>query len=140
MFLKNRLPKIKPDILTPMEKKIIHIVAENVEEYDGARLIKQIDFLPKIRRIKYKNDRATELYPQNMDSIPNEFLFNKKDEFVIAKMSFKHDRKLFTSKITMVLGSIFEIQIKPIPQNNDDMIKGDFLALKVEIIDPNNSL
>jgi hypothetical protein len=117
LFNKRKLPKILRDSLTSLERKILNTVAENLRPGDSERLMRQIDSIKFIRRMKYRRDTVIELYPESVDSIPPEMLFGRNQEFIIATVRYELNGKLFSCKLRAVLGALFEITITPSPSN-----------------------
>jgi hypothetical protein len=48
-----------------------------------------------------------------MDSIPDELLFQRREEFIIANIKFKNAGTIFTARACIVLGALFYLKTKP---------------------------
>lgn len=121
MFWKKKIPDAKKTPRTKLEDFILACLIESLSKDDGYKLKSQLSFLPLIKRIQYPKDVATEFYPEKFDAIPTEILFDKKEEFCIADISFQIIKSKYKCQVFFVLGALFEIRIKPSPPINDEM-------------------
>lgn len=120
MFWNRGLPRIKKGSLDLLEFRLVQVCAENLPKEYGNRILQQIQYLPNIRRINYKHSVVLELYPPSVDSVPNNLLFERTQEFNICKIKFNLDNKNYITNILMVMGSIFEIKTQPIPPESHE--------------------
>src|SRR5262245_33800993 len=114
MFWRKKVPDTINDNLSPFEFYLIKELANSLKDDYGKKLIEQLSYLKKIRSITYKSDCAIELYPEKLDSIPENIRFNKRDDFKLATMKIEFGVKQYTIKFYMVLGEFFEMRISPI--------------------------
>ncbi|GEM_PF-4973480 len=116
-FWKRRgVPDIKRGNLDPLESKLIQTCAERLPGEYGFKITQQLKHLPKQRRYDVDNIKIVELYPESMNSIPRDLLFERTQEFKICMIKFVLNEANFTAKLKMGMGAIFEITIRPIPK------------------------
>ena len=121
MFWKKKIKDPQKDKPTILEQAIMdHLILVLRNNYKE-RLRGQIDHLKLIKRIQYSKDIATEFYPEKFGSIPENVLFDRKDDFCLGKIKFKIKNQNYVAEVYFVLGALFEIRIKPIPINLGDL-------------------
>jgi hypothetical protein len=133
MFWKKKLsePRIEP--LLEIEKRIIGVLVENLDVDNAAKIKEQMTYLKFIRRLILTTTIVTELYPESLNAIPEEFLFPNRGEFIIANVKFKTNGLSFSTKICMVLGSLFYLKTKPNYLNAKAIDANDFQLVRIEI-------
>ncbi len=130
MFFRRKIKTPKKGVLTKLEKSILNYLILKLPEDKSRILIEQLKFLVLIRRIKYKNDIVTELFPEKYGKIPKICLFNRKEEFRLAHIKFKSENVSYISEIHMVSGRIFDMKIRPKPSKSIKNIT--FLDIKID--------
>lgn len=120
MFWKNKIQNPKKGNFTKLEIEILKSVMAHLPEEFSITLQQQIKYLILFKRIEYKNDVITELYPEKYGSIPNKILFLRTEEFRLANVKFLLSNTQYIAEINMVLGQIFDIKIAPKPIKDID--------------------
>lgn len=129
MFWKRKVPKIIKGDLTTLEKKVVEILCGQKKSLSIDKISKQFEYLPLKRRIEYKHDSITELYPEKFDSIPNDLLLGRTEEFLLAEIKFDLNGDSYVCEMHAVLGAVFDIKIRPKPPKK--------IHAKIELIDIN---
>ena len=126
MIFRKKIPKSKKSDLFSFEKKIIEFIFDHLDETEASKLREQLRFLVLKKRIKYPKSYVIELYPLKFNSIPKDNLLTRTEEFKLASLQIKNNNSDYYCQCHMVLGSLFDISIKPIPKkselNNDELI------------------
>ncbi len=117
--------------LTILEKNILNYVLSNLTEDESLILKAQISYLVNLKRIKYKYDVITEMYPESFGIIPAEKLFKRTEEFSLAKIKFRIQNVIYKSEIGMVLGQLFDLKIKPIPHENVNIDLIEYIEISI---------
>ncbi|GEM_PF-3595884 len=126
---KIREPKL--DDLSILENNIIDCLIANLPDVKAWKIKQQLSYLKLIKRIEYKNTKATELYPRKFGTIPEEVLFQRKDEVKLARISFSIGSEKYISEIHMVLGQLFDLTIKPLPRKNISIKEAKFVKTEI---------
>lgn len=101
--------------LTYLEKSIIDFLISHLPERQALLLREQLTYLTLIRRIEYKNDIVTEVYPEQYGIIPQEHLLGRTEEFQLGHVKFKQSGVSYKSEVHMVMGQVFDISVRPKP-------------------------
>lgn len=134
MFWRKKIKDPQKDDLNVLEYTIIHLLISILRDSYKEKLTEQVRYLKLIKRIKYSNDSATELYPEKFGIIPEIALFDKKDDFCLGRINVKIFEQVYKAEIYFVLGALFEIRLKPIPQNVNAIKSEDiqFVSASIE--------
>ena len=132
IFFKRMLPKTKKMPLTDLEKEVIGFLIGSLDEPYKSKLKDQIPYLPRRKRITYPKSVMTEFYPDKGNTLPAELLFSRDEEFSLGSVKFKINGYRFYAKFHMVLGSFFDINIRPRPPKKVDIDRIEFLGAKIE--------
>ncbi len=119
MLFKKRIPKTKKSDLFPMEKKVLDFVIEQLEAPKASALVEQIKLLPLKKRITYPKSHVTEFYPQNFGDVPEKFRFGRTEEFKLASVKITQGNKEYYCQCNFVLGQLFDLSIRPVPEKLD---------------------
>lgn len=132
MLFRKRLPKTKKGDFYPMEKKVIGFVIQSLTEEDSRKLDEQIKFLVLKKRIKYPKSFVTEMYPVQFNGIPKDYLFSRTEEFRLATLKLEINGQNFYCQCNMVLGVLFDISLKPIPDKKQ-LESADIILKEIQI-------
>lgn len=130
MFWKNKIKEPKKGRLTELECEIFNCVMTVLPDKYSFLLQEQVKYLTLLKRLEYKNDVITELYPEKYGIIPKEILLTRTEEFRLANIKFSLSNIIYMSEIHMVMGQIFDIKITPKPLNS---ITSNLEILKISI-------
>jgi len=97
----------------------MEFIINELNETEKEKLRGQLKFLTHKKRIKYPKSFVSEFYPEKHVEIPQENLFSRTEEFKLASLKVKSDKTDYNCQSFMVLGSLFDISIKPIPTDSD---------------------
>lgn len=117
MFWKKGIPK--KGKLTFLEKSILDFLISHLPEQQALSVRGQLTYLTLIKRIEYKNDIVTEVYPEQYGIIPQELLFGRTEEFRLAYVKFMQSGVNYKSEVHMVMGQVFDISIRPKPAKKE---------------------
>jgi hypothetical protein len=134
MFWKKKIKDPQRSDPTVLEYAIInHLTSILSNEYQK-KLTEQMEYLKLIKRLKYSKESATEFYPEKFGIIPETALFDKKDDFCLSRIKFKTSEQVYKAEIYFVLGTLFEIRVKPIPENINTIKTEDiqFVSASIE--------
>ncbi|WP_128755383.1 hypothetical protein [Aquimarina sediminis] len=131
--MKKKVGQPKKGSLNKIEEKILDYLCDNLDEKNSKKIIEQLEYLVKILRLDYTNDTITELYPENLNELPSEILFERREEFRLAHLKFMINEEVYISKIRASLGILFDIKIRPIPPKKVDFSsKFELIQIKLE--------
>ncbi len=131
MFWKKRIKDPQKGELTYLEKSVFEYLISQLPEHQSLLVKEQLKYLTLIKRIEYKNDLVTEMYPEQYGIIPKKQLFGRTEEFRLAYVKYKMGGVKYTSEIHMAMGQVFDIKIRPKPDKKE-VATVEFLEAKID--------
>ncbi|NQY07693.1 MAG: hypothetical protein HRT68_16230 [Flavobacteriaceae bacterium] len=131
MFWKKKIKDPQKGELTYLEKSVFEYLISQLPERQSLLVKEQLKYLTLIKRIEYKNDIVTEMYPEQYGIIPKEKLFGRTEEFRLAYVKYKIGGVKYTSEIHMAMGQVFDIKIRPKPDKKE-IAAVEFLEAKID--------
>ncbi|MCV6630024.1 MAG: hypothetical protein OIF50_09210 [Flavobacteriaceae bacterium] len=131
MFWKKKIKDPRKRELTYLEKAVFEYLISQLPERQSLLVKEQLKYLTLIKRVEYKNDIVTELYPDQFGIIPKEILFSRTEEFRLAYVKYKIGEVKYTSEIHMAMGQVFDIKIRPKPDKKE-IVAVEFLEIKID--------
>jgi hypothetical protein len=141
-----RRPKFFKGSLKPFEKSLYGMLENELEGPAGQLIPKQLAYLKRGVRLYFPKSYSLELYNDKQNPLPDEILFERKDEFKLATLSFIVGDTKYKAEFTTYSGRVWGFTVRPSPKkiltksltgldkfkcNNDPMQKLD-LQITVE--------
>src|SRR4051812_27860373 len=89
--INSRRPKFFKGDLKAFEKSLFSELQNKLPQEVGQLIPKQLDFLKRGVRLYFPKSYTLELYDDKTNPLSNDLLFNRKDEFKLATISFSHN-------------------------------------------------
>lgn len=125
--INSRRPKYFRGDLKVFEKSIFIELENKLPQEVGQLISKQLDFLKSGVRLYFPKSYSLELYDDKTNPLLNEVLFNRKDEFKLASISFTHNDIKYIADFQTHSGRVFRMTVRPSPRKN--------LGTKIKIFD-----
>lgn len=151
-LINSRRPKFFTGDLKPLEKTLFAELKKNLDNSTSTLITNQLLKLKRGVRLYFEKSYNLELYDDKKFQIENENLFNRKDEFKLATLTFTHNSTKYTAEFNTYSGRVWGITVRPNPKsilssknimvdkfklNNDPTEKLD-LEVKTEYYNPND--
>ena len=151
-IVNSRRPKFFTGDLKPLEKTLFAELQKNLDGSTSALITNQLLELKRGVRLYFEKSYNLELYDDKKFAIENENLFNRKDEFKLATLTFTHKSTKYTAEFNTYSGRVWGITVRPNPKailssknitvdkfklNNDPTEKLE-LEVKIEYYSPDN--
>ena len=114
--INSRRPKFFNGDLKPFEKSLFCELQSKLPQDVGLLIPKQLDYLKRGVRLYFPKSYTIELYAEKTNALPNELLFNRKDEFKLATISFAHNNIKYKADFQTYSGRIWGMTVRPSPK------------------------
>jgi len=114
--MNSRRPKYFKGDLNAFEKSLLNELQNKLPTDVGQLIPKQLDFLKRGVRLYFPESYTLELYSDKTNPLPNELLFNRKDEFKLATISFAHNDTKYKADFQTYSGRIWGMTVRPSPK------------------------
>lgn len=114
--INSRRPKFFNGDLKPFEKSLFCELQNTLPQDVGLLIPKQLDYLKRGVRLYFPKSYTIELYAEKTNALPNELLFNRKDEFKLATISFAHNNIKYKANFQTYSGRIWGMTVRPSPK------------------------
>lgn len=150
-LINSRRPKFFTGDLKPLEKTLFAELKKNLDNSTSTLITNQLQKLKRGVRLYFEKSYNLELYDDKKSAIETENLFNRKDEFKLATLTFTLNATKYTAEFNTYSGRVWGITVRPNPKailsstsitvdkfklNNDPTEKLN-LAVKTEYYSPN---
>ena len=125
--INSRRPKFFKGDLKAFEKSLFSELQNKLPQEVGQLIHKQLDFLKRGVRLYFPKSYTLELYDDKTNPLPNDLLFNRKDEFKLATISFSHNDTKYKADFQTYSGRVWGMTVRPSPRK--------ILGTKIKIID-----
>ena len=125
--INSRRPKFFKGDLKAFEKSLFSELQNKLPQEVGQLIPKQLDFLKRGVRLYFPKSYTLELYDDKTNPLPNDLLFNRKDEFKLATISFSHNDTKYKADFQTYSGRVWGMTVRPSPRK--------ILGTKIKIID-----
>jgi hypothetical protein len=114
--INSRRPKLFKGDLKAFEKSLFTELQNKLPQEVGQLIPKQLDFLKRGVRLYFPKSYTLELYEDKTNPLLNELLFNRKDEFKLATISFSHDDTKYKADFQTYSGRVWGMTVRPSPR------------------------
>jgi hypothetical protein len=114
--INSRRPKFYKGDLKAFEKSLFTELQNKLPEEVGQLIPKQLDYLKRGVRLYFPKSYTIELYADKTNPLPNELLFNRKDEFKLATISFSLNDTKYKADFQTYLGRVWGMTVRPSPR------------------------
>lgn len=112
----SRRPKFFKGDLKPFEKSLFSELESKLPQEVRQLIPKQLAFLRRGLRLYFPKSYTLELYAGSKNPLPQELLFNRKDEFRLATISFTHNNIKYKAEFQTYSGRIWGMTVRPSPK------------------------
>jgi hypothetical protein len=102
--------------LKPLEKSLFEELAKNLPPEAGELVPGQLACLKRGDRIYFEKSFSLELYPDKNNPLPENILFNRKDEFQLATIAFTVAGTKYKAQFSTYSGRLWGMTIRPRPK------------------------
>jgi hypothetical protein len=114
--INSRRPKFFTGDLKVFEKSLFRELENKLPQNVGQLIPKQLGFLKRGVRLYFPKSYTLELYGDNTNPLSNELLFNRKDEFKLATISFTHNDIKYKADFQTYSGRVWGMTVRPSPK------------------------
>ena len=114
--INSRRPKFFKGDLKAFEKSLFTELENKLPQEFGQLIPKQLDFLKRGIRLYFPKSYTLELYADKTNPLSNELLFNRKDEFKLATISFSHNDTKYNADFQTYSGRVWGMTVRPSPR------------------------
>ena len=125
--INSRRPKFFKGDLKAFEKSLFNELQNKLPQEVGQLIPKQLDFLKRGVRLYFPKSYTLELYDDKTNPLSNDLLFNRKDEFKLATISFSHNDTKYKADFQTYSGRVWGMTVRPSPRK--------ILGTKIKIFD-----
>lgn len=111
--INSRRPKFFRGDLKAFEKSLFTELQNKLPQEVGQLIPKQLDFLKRGVRLYFPKSYTLELYDDKTNPLSNELLFNRKDEFKLATISFTHNDTKYKADFQAYSGRVWGMTVRP---------------------------
>lgn len=115
--INSRRPKFFTGNLKAFEKSLFKELENKLPPKVGQIIPKQLDFLKRGVRLYFPKSYTLELYEDKSNPLSDELLFNRKDEFKLAIISFTHNDIKYKADFQTYSGRVWGMRVRPSPKN-----------------------
>jgi len=112
----SRRPKFFRGNLKAFEKSLFTELENKLPQQVGQLIPKQLDFLKRGVRLYFPKSYTLELYDDKTNPLSDELLFNRKDEFNLATISFSHNNTKYKADFQTYSGRVWGMTVRPSPR------------------------
>lgn len=116
VLARARRPRFFRGDLKTFEKSIFTELQNKMPPEVGQLISGQLGYLKRGVRLYFPKSYSLELYQDKTNPIPNELLFNRKDEFKLAILSFTHKNIKYKADFQTYSGRIWGMTVRPSPK------------------------
>jgi hypothetical protein len=109
-------PKFFRGSLKPFEKSLFSELENKLGSPAGQLISKQLACLKRGVRLYFAKSYTLELYEEKNDPIPDIILFERKDEFQLATLSFTVGETKYQAEFTTYSGRVWGMKVRPNPK------------------------
>jgi hypothetical protein len=102
--------------LKPLEKSLFEELRKNLSAEAAELVLKQLAYLKRGDRIYFDKSFSLELYPDKDNPMPENILFNRKDEYQLATITFTIEGTKHKAQINTYSGRIWGMTVRPNPK------------------------
>lgn len=106
-------PKFFMGSLKPLEKSLFKELENRLPLQAGSLLSRQLTYLKRGTRLYFPKSLSLELYADKDNPIPADLLFERKDEFKLATLSFIHRDTKYKAEFNTYDGRVLGFTIRP---------------------------
>lgn len=114
--INSRRPKFFRGNLKSLEKRLFKELENRLGSPAGQLIPKQLVYLKRGVRLYFQKSYTLELYEAKKNPLPNDILFERKDEFKLATLSFTVAETKYKAEFTTYSGRIWGITVRPNPK------------------------
>ena len=114
--INSRRPKFFRGDLKALEKSLFEELEKKLPQQVGQLIPKQLDFLKRGVRLYFPRSYTLELYNDKTNPLSDELLFNRKDEFKLATISFAHNAIKYKADFQTYSGRVWGMTVRPSPR------------------------
>lgn len=114
--INSRRPKFFSGNLKPFEKSIFQELENKLPSPVGQLIPQQLKYLKRGVRLYFDKSYTLELYEDKTNPLPNEILFNRKDEFKLSTISFSHNETKYKAEFKTYSGMLYGLTVRPSPK------------------------
>lgn len=138
-LVNSRRPKFFKGGLNPLEKSLFKELENKMPTQAGQMIPKQLIYLKRGVRLYFEKSYTLEVAESKENPIPEEFRFNRKDEFKLASMSFSINGSKYKADFQTYRGRISGMTVRPNPKNRLGSIAKSFDKFSL-VNDPSEEL
>lgn len=114
--INSRRPKFFKGDLKAFEKSLFTELQSKLPQGVGQLIPKQLGFLKRGVRLYFPKSYTLELYEDKKNPLSNDLLFNRKDEFKLATISFSHNDTKYKADFQTYSGRVWGMTVRPNPR------------------------
>jgi hypothetical protein len=115
--INSRRPKFFRGDLKPFEKSLYKELENQLPSSVGRLIPQQLNYLKRGVRLYFDKSYTLELYEDKNNQVPNDKLFNRKDEFKLSTLSFSHNDIKYKAEFKTSSGMLYGLTVKPSPKS-----------------------
>jgi len=113
-YVRNaRRPKFFRGDLKPFEKSLFKELENKLGDPVGKLIPKQLAYLKRGVRLYFPKSYIIELFDDKKNPLPNDILFERKDEFKLATLSFTVGDTKYKAEFTTYSGRVWGFTVRP---------------------------
>lgn len=114
--INSRRPKFFRGNLKAFEKSLYQELERKLPSTVGHLIPQQLNYLKRGVRLYFDKSYTLELYEDKANPLPNDILFNRKDEFKLATISFTHNDTKCKAEFKTYSGMLYGLTVRPNPR------------------------
>lgn len=114
--INSRRPKFFRGNLKTFEKSLYQELERKLPPTAGHLIPQQLNYLKRGVRLYFDKSYTLELYEDKANPLPNDILFNRKDEFKLATILFTHNDTKYKAEFKTYSGMLYGLTVRPSPR------------------------
>jgi len=107
-FFRGNLKQFETSLFQELENKLPSPVRKLIPQ--------QLNYLKRGVRLYFDKSYTLELYDDKTNPLPNDILFNRKDEFKLGTLSFTHSNIKYKAEFKTCSGMLYGLTVRPSPK------------------------
>lgn len=114
--INSRRPKFFRGNLKAFEKSLYQELERKLPSTVGQLIPQQLNYLKRGVRLYFDKSYTLELYEDKAKPLPNDMLFNRKDEFKLSTISFSYNDTKYKAEFKTHSGMLYGLTVRPSPK------------------------
>lgn len=115
-LINSRRPKFFRGDLKPFEKSLYKELEDQLPPSIAQLIPQQLNYLKRGVRLYFDKSYTLELYEDKTNPLPENILFNRKDEFKLSTLSFSHNDTKYKAEFKTASGMLYGLTVRPSPK------------------------